>query len=228
MEHFLPVAASTFAGPMDRLMTLIMVITGVWFIAAEAVLFYLIFKYRRRPGRPASYVAGSTRGQMAWVLLPCVAILGFDFWIEGASAPVWDMIKLHRPPHEMVVRIDGRQWAWETTNPGPDGKLDTPDDITATNELHVPVNEVVQFELRSKDVLHSLWIPELRLKQDIVPGRTILGWFEATRPGQYGILCAQLCGVAHGLMHGTLYVDTPEGYRQYLASQAKNGGTPTP
>ncbi len=220
MAHWLPVAASTFAPEVDRLILFITVIVGVWFVAAEAVLFYLIFRYRRRKGRGAEYVAGSSRAQMAWVLVPCVAILCFDLAIDSASGRVWDFVKQTHPRAELTIRVQARQWAWIMTHPGPDGVLDTADDIVTLNEIHVPANAVVQFELKSMDTLHSLWVPEFRLKQDAVPGRTFRGWFQATRPGQYPVLCAQLCGTAHGLMKGMVLVDPPGDYQSWLAGQA--------
>jgi cytochrome c oxidase subunit 2 len=220
MFQWLPQAASTYAKDIDGLMWLITAIVGVWFLIAEAVLFFLIFKYRKRDGRPASYVTGDKRRQIAWILIPCAAILACDLIIDGASAHVWERMKQTEPPAQLTVRIDGQQWAWICTHPGPDGKLDTPDDVIKMNELHVPVNQVVRFELRSKDTLHSLWIPELRLKQDAVPGRTIYGWFEATKTGSYGVLCAELCGAAHGMMRGTLTVDDPEPYRAWVTADA--------
>lgn len=220
MAYWLPVAASTFARPIDHLILFITLVVGVWFVVAEAVLFYLIFKYRRRKDRGAAYVAGSSRKQMAWVLVPCAAILCFDLAIDSASGRVWDFVKQTHPRAELTIRVQGRQWAWIMTHPGPDGVLDTADDIVALNEIHVPANAVVQFELKSADTLHSLWVPEFRLKQDAVPGRTFRGWFQATRPGQYPVLCAQLCGTAHGLMKGMIVVNSPDDYQNWLAAQA--------
>ncbi len=220
MAYWLPIAASTFAPQIDRLILFITVVVGVWFVAAEAVLFYLIFKYRRRKGRGAEYVAGSKRAQMAWVLVPCVAILCFDLAIDSASGRVWDFVKQTHPRADLTIRVQARQWAWIMTHPGSDGLLDTADDIVSLNEIHVPANAVIRFELKSNDTLHSLWIPEFRLKQDAVPGRTIQGWFEATRPGQYPVLCAQLCGTAHALMKGMVFVNSPADYQSWLTAQA--------
>ena len=218
MPDWLPIAASTYADDIDGLILLITVIVGIWFVIAEAVLFYLIFRYRRRKDRKPEYVDGSRRKQVAWILVPCVAILACDLVIDAASARVWDTMKQTNPKPDMTVRVDGRQWAWDLTNPGPDRVLDTADDVKLMNELHVPAGEVVRFELRSLDTLHSLWVPELRLKQDAVPGRTFQGWFEATKPGEYGILCAELCGVAHGVMKGKLIVHESGDYQAWLRS----------
>jgi len=216
VSDWLPIPASTYAGSIDNLIWVITAIVGVWFLLAEGILFWFIFRYRRRAGQPAGYVRGDRKSQTAWILIPCVAILGFDLYIDASSARVWEEMKQSQPPHELLIRIEGRQWSWTMTHPGPDGRLDTPDDIVAPNEVHVPQGSVVRFELRSADTLHSLWVPELRLKQDAVPGRTFTGWFEATRPGSYGVLCAELCGAAHGMMRGTMIVHGPEEYRAWL------------
>jgi cytochrome c oxidase subunit 2 len=147
-------------------------------------------------------------------------ILGFDLVIDAQSSRVWDHIKLNQPPREQLLRIQGEQWTWRFAYPGPDGQLDTPDDVASVGEVHVPLDQVVHFELTAKDVLHSLWIPELRLKQDAVPGRTIRGWFRATRAGRYEVICAEICGVGHTTMKGTLQVEPPEDFTRWLQSQS--------
>ncbi len=216
MFDWLPIPASTYAGSIDGLIGLITAIVGVWFLVAEGVLIWFIFRYRRKANPTAAYVHGDRKRQVAWILVPCVAILGFDLFIDASSARVWEEMKQSKPPHQLAIRIEGRQWSWTMTHPGADGVLDTADDIVAMNEIHVPIGAVVRFELRSADTLHSLWIPELRLKQDAVPGRSFSGWFEATKPGTYGVLCAELCGVAHGMMRGTMIVHDPVSYRAWL------------
>lgn len=222
--HLMPIAASSYAGDIDRVMWLIAVIVGVWFIAAEAILLGFAIRYRRRKGVRAAYVPGKGIRQTAWILIPCVAILACDFAIDAFGAKAWGEIKEQIPPVQLALGIQGRQWAWTFTHPGKDGKLGTADDIVVPNEIHVPVGENVAFTLTSADCLHSFWVPELRLKQDAVPGRRIQGWFRPTRPGAYGVLCAELCGVAHGLMRGTLYVDTEADYEKWLAAQTAPGG----
>lgn len=219
MDFWLPQAASTYARDIDGLIWMITAIVGVWFLVAEAVLVFLIVKYRKRAGNEPAYVAGDKRRQIAWILVPCAAILVCDLLIDGASAHVWEKMKETAPAPGLTIRIQGQQWAWVFTHPGPDGALDTPDDIVKLNEVHVPVHTVVRFALQSNDVLHSLWVPQLRLKQDVVPGRTIYGWFEGTKSGTYPVLCAQLCGTAHGIMRGTLTVDEPDAYRSWLAAE---------
>ncbi len=215
----LPVAASSYAADIDRVMWVITLIVGVWFVAAEAIRLWFTLRYRKKEGVRAAYVPGRGFRQTGWILIPCVAILLCDFAIDAFGERVWVAIKEKMPPAELALGIEGRQWAWTFTHPGPDGTLGTPDDIVQNDDIHVPVGVNVAFTLGAADCLHSLWIPELRLKQDAVPGRKFQGWFRATRPGSYGVLCAELCGVAHGLMRGTLHVDTQEQYDRWLASK---------
>ncbi len=219
MAGWLPEAASSYAGEIDWLIIFITVVVGIWFLVAEGILIYAALRYRRKEGRRAAYLPARTLRAMAVILVPCAIILGFDLVIDGVAAPVWDRIKQTLPPYDHLVRITGVQWAWRFTLPGPDGELDTNDDVEVVNDLHVPLNDVVQFELTSSDVLHSLWIPELRLKQDAVPGRTIRGWFKPTREGTYEVICAEICGFGHTMMKGALVVEGREAYHQWLQSK---------
>jgi len=100
--------------------------------------------------------------------------------------------------------------------PGPDGQFNTEDDLQLENDLHIPVGKVVRVILKSKDVIHSFFLPHLRLKQDCVPGREIVAWFEATKPGRYEIPCAELCGFGHSGMKGFLTVHSAEDYEAWV------------
>jgi cytochrome c oxidase subunit 2 len=91
------------------------------------------------------------------------------------------------------------------------------------NDFHVPVNKVVRIELTSKDVIHSFFVPWIRLKQDAVPGRIIHVWFDATKKGEYEIPCAELCGFGHSGMKGTLYVQSEEDFQHWLNAKYAEG-----
>ena len=223
MHGLLPPEASTFAGDIDGVMRLITYVVGAWLVLTGAVLLYLVVRYRRRPGRRAAHVTGSSRRAMAIVLVPAALVLVCDVGIEASGAHVWWKVKEHLPTPAQTVKIDARQFVWKFTMPGPDGRLGTPDDVKALNRLDVPEGEVIAFDLTSEDVIHSFFVPALRLKQDAVPGRTIKGWFEATRPGHYVIECAQLCGVGHGIMRGTLVVHDPASWKTWLAAHTPGG-----
>jgi cytochrome c oxidase subunit 2 len=135
------------------------------------------------------------------------------------SEPIWGKIKQEVPPTNIQVRVTAKQFNWEFLYPGPDGKFDTGDDLLLDNELHVPVNRVVQVFLTSKDVIHSFFLPHLRMKQDTLPGRVIQGWFEATKTGVYEIPCAELCGFGHSGMLGHLTVHSGGDYEKWVKEQ---------
>jgi cytochrome c oxidase subunit 2 len=210
-------AGSSYAGEIDGLFWLVTALVGFWFLVAQGVFFYLLFRFRRKPGVKAQNLSGNNWGQLKWVFLPLFLIIGCDFWIDVATARVWENIKEDMPAADETVRVIGQQWAWTFVLPGPDGKLDTADDIRTIDELHLEVGKTYHYELTSKDVLHSFSVPIFRLKQDAVPGRTIMGWFKPTLAGTSDIQCVEICGVAHAFMAARIYVETPEAHRAWLA-----------
>jgi cytochrome c oxidase subunit 2 len=219
MLSWFPQNISTFGGDIDAVFSLIYYIVGFWFLLTEAVLLYFLVRYRRRRGHAATYSRGDTWSELAWVLIPVAIVLALDLGIDAAGGPVWAKIKEQRPSGGVEVLVTGKQFNWNFTYPGPDGQFDTADDVTIENELHVPVKQNVQLTLRAKDVIHSFFIPNVRLKQDVLPGRTIKGWFNATKPGQYEIACAELCGFGHYNMRGFLIVHEAGDYQQWLKKQ---------
>ncbi|HXG04118.1 MAG TPA: cytochrome c oxidase subunit II [Candidatus Binatia bacterium] len=217
--RWLPENVSTYGGDIDAIIASIWSVTVAWFFLTFGVLGVFLWLYRRRPGRRAGYVPGESLRQAAWILVPVAVVLGLDLWIDFRGAPVWARVKLDQPPTDLVVEVQARQFNWDVVYPGPDGTFGTADDRQLLNEIHVPVGKPVRLVLKSRDVIHSLFSPHLRLKQDIVPGRTVSVWFEATRPGIYELPCAELCGFGHSGMKGWLHVHTPEAYRQWLKQQ---------
>jgi cytochrome c oxidase subunit 2 len=217
--RWLPENVSTYGADIDAVFGLIYYLTVIWFFITFGALGWFLVRYRRREGRRAAYVRGERLGEVAWLLVPVAVVLVLDFWIDFKGAPVWARVKIEQPPAELTVRVTGKQFNWEVVYPGPDGRFDTADDRTFDNEIHVPVGKPVRLELRSKDVIHSFFLPNLRLKQDVVPGRVIDAWFEATKTGKYELPCAMLCGFGHSGMKGYLFVETPEAFAQWLAEQ---------
>lgn len=216
MLNWLPENVSTFGSDIDSLFYLIYYITGIAFLLTEGALLLFLFLYRRRDGRRATYVTGNPLGELGWLLAPCFVVLVLDLWIDERSAGVWHTVKVQRPPADVQVQMTGKQFNWEVVYPGPDGQFGTGDDLQLENDLHVPVGKVVEVTLQSRDVIHSFFLPHLRLKQDAVPGRKIPAWFVATKPGRYEIPCAELCGFGHSGMKGWLTVHTPEEYQQWV------------
>ncbi|MEB3299027.1 MAG: cytochrome C oxidase subunit II [Candidatus Sericytochromatia bacterium] len=219
-------ALSSYAGDIDHLILLIAALVGFWFFAALFAFFVLLFKYRARPGHKASYLATHEHQLETWIAWPHWLVIACDLVIIVVAVKVWHMVKQVAPPPDTTVRIIAQQWSWTFRHPGPDNKLDTADDIVTIDRLHVPVNKVVHFQLRSKDVLHDFAVPVFRLKQDAVPGRTITGWFKPTRAGAWDIQCAEICGIGHGLMPARLFVETPEQHAAFLDAGAKSAQLP--
>ena len=207
---------ATYGGEIDRVFYLIFWIGLFWFVLSEGLILYFIFRYRRKDGRRASFIPGEKWKQVAWILIPAAVVLMLDLAIDFAGARAYERIKGDLPPEDVAVRVTGKQFNWEFTYPGPDGAFDTEDDLSLDNELHVPVDSVVLLALVSEDVIHSFFVPVLRLKQDIVPGREIPAWFEATKTGTYEIACAELCGYGHYTMRGLLNVHGPAEYAQWV------------
>lgn len=217
--NFLPKSVSTYGQQFDSLLGYITVVTLVLFFIAQFILLYMFIKYRKKPGAKAAYLDGVSWSQLKWIILPLILVVILDVTIDIRNVKLWNRVKVDVPEKEYHVRITGQQFAWVFTYPGADGILDTSDDFKVMNELHVPINKNVVFELDAKDVLHSFWVPTLRLKQDAVPGRNITGWFNATEVGEYEIACAEICGAGHSNMRSTLYVHTEEDLKVWLEKQ---------
>ncbi|MBI3078290.1 MAG: cytochrome c oxidase subunit II [Deltaproteobacteria bacterium] len=215
MLNWLPENVSTYGKDIDSLFYLIYYITGGTFLLVSVAMVVFLVLYRRREGRRATYTHGNTTLEIIWTIVPALILVVLAFM----SQATWGNIKGHLPPSDVEVQVTAKQFNWEVLYPGPDGKLGTADDLQLENELHVPVNKVVRVILKSKDVIHSFFLPNLRLKQDTVPGREIRAWFEATKPGRYEIPCAELCGFGHSGMRGWLIVHPPGEYERWVKEQ---------
>jgi cytochrome c oxidase subunit 2 len=162
----LPEQASTYANEIDSMFHLIMWITGVIFVIVEALLFFFLWKYRHREGREVHYTHGNNRLEVIWTIVPALICV----MLALLSRRLWEDIKERMPADALQVEVVGEQFAWNIRYQGADGKFSTPDDIVTLNQLHFPVGKPVVVTLMSKDVIHSFFLPEFRVKQDAVPG----------------------------------------------------------
>jgi cytochrome c oxidase subunit 2 len=213
MLRWLPEDVSTYGGEIDSLFYLIYYITAATFIIVTVLMIVFLIMYREREGRRATYTHGNTTLEIVWTIVPAVILIVLSFM----SVNTWAKVKREPPATDFEIRVSAKQFNWEIFYPGQDGKLGTGDDVKFDNDLHVPVNKVVRVHLTASDVIHSFFIPNLRFKQDAVPGRTVLGWFEATKPGKYELPCAELCGFGHSGMKGWLFVHTADDYAKWAA-----------
>jgi cytochrome c oxidase subunit 2 len=221
LTHFIE-NASSFGQDIDSLFSLITYLAGFWFILAELVLFYFIFRFRRKKETPAQYITGEKKSEMKWIKIPHHLILVCDVAIVIGAIFVWVKVKQDSPPIDEEIRVIGQQWAWSFVQPGPDGLLDTEDDISTVDKLHIKVDTTYRFHLESVDVMHSFSVPVFRLKQDAVPGRTITGWFKATKEGEFDIQCAEMCGIGHGVMAGRIFIESEEKHKEWMTASASN------
>ncbi|NOT33373.1 MAG: cytochrome C oxidase subunit II [Candidatus Eisenbacteria bacterium] len=220
MEPFFIKSLSSFSADIDNLILLVTVLAGFWFVLAEVLFFWLIFRFRARAGVRAQYVTGKEKHLKRWIDIPHIFILICDVVIIVAAVQVWVRVKQTLPPADETVRVIGQQWVWTFVHPGADKVLDTADDIAISDELHVVANQTYHFQLESRDVLHSFFVPVFRLKQDAIPGRTIVGWFKPTAAGAHDILCAEMCGIGHGIMGARIVIETPEEHAAWVEAHS--------
>lgn len=199
MWHWFPENASTFT-QIDSLFMMILWITGIVFVLVEIALIFFAVKYRHRPGRRARYVHGNSRLEAIWtgatfLIVLFIAALSIGPWMDMRNPA-------HFPPSGLDLLVTAKQFEWNVTYPGADGQLGTADDFTDRNQLHIPVGRPIHVTLAAEDVIHSFFLPHMRVKQDAVPGMTIPIWFEATQAGEYMLGCAELCGLGHYRMRG--------------------------
>jgi cytochrome c oxidase subunit II len=217
MNWLLDPSFSTYGADIDRLYYIILVITGIVFVVTEGLLIWFLIRYRRRDGQKAEYSHGSVKAEVIWTAVPFVIVLGLALMSKG----LWDQVKdsTHFPDDAYEVLVTARQFEWISTYAGADGEFGTADDFTLTNRVQVPVNRPVLIHLEAEDVIHSFFVPDFRVKQDAVPGMRMAVWFEVTEPGEYTLGCAELCGIGHYRMRGTIDVLPQAEFQAWEAEQ---------
>ena len=201
---WLPQDVSEHGRTIDGLFMFILWLTGIVFLVTEVVLFYFVWKYdARRNAQPVEFSHGSHALEVVWTILPAVTLL----FIAIYQMDAWAAAKMRPPEIAPHCEVTGRQFNWDFRYPGPDGELHTGDDVVRTDgNLYLPVGEPVLLRINSADVLHSFFLPNLRLKQDVVPGMTQQMWFTAKETGSFDIVCAELCGWGHYKMKGRIHL----------------------
>jgi cytochrome c oxidase subunit 2 len=197
-----PTGASTHALPVDLIYIFLVVLSVVMTLAIFAVIAVFGVRYRRRPGVEAHAIEGSLILEIAWSIIPMGIFLAVFGW--GA------VIYFHQrtPPQDSTeIYVVGKQWMW---------KIEHVEGQREINELHVPVDRDIKLIMTSQDVIHSFFIPEFRVKQDVLPGRYTTLWFKATMPGTYHLFCTQYCGTEHSGMIGQVVVMNPVDYQNWM------------
>jgi cytochrome c oxidase subunit II len=224
-KWWFPEAISAHAPALDRQFMITIIIVGVAFTAAQLGLGWMVWKYRETgDGSRALYTEGSNKLEVLWTVVTAVIFIGLA--VMGQS--VWASLRLHDAPvGSYQVEVVAQQFSWNFHYPGKDNLfgrtdpalieepgnfigLDPADpnslDDSVVSALAIPLNRPVELTLRSKDVIHSFWVPPLRFKQDLVPGMAIKVHFTATKVGKYELACAELCGQLHFKMKSYMLV----------------------
>lgn len=206
-----PPTASAYASQVNFLFGSLLII-GV--LTAGLVIFLLAFfanKYRHGSKAVRHEPTKKTwRWEVGWTTASLLIFVGLAMW--GANLYVH---LYNPPPNALQIFVVGKQWMWKAQHPGGQREI---------NELHVPVGRDVRLVMASQDVIHSFFIPALRVKHDVVPGRYETLWFRADKPGRYHLFCAEYCGTDHARMGGWIIVMAPRQYAEWLTN---NGGQPT-
>ncbi|MEE8104407.1 MAG: cytochrome c oxidase subunit II [Planctomycetota bacterium] len=223
LPPLLPKAISTYAEDMDFLFWVIFWLTGFFFVLTEGLLIYFCIRFRAKDGGKAEHTHGNHKLELIWTFIPGVIL----FFLAIFQLGLWGDIKVvskmpaEDDPNVQHIQVFAKQFEWYFRYPGADGEFGTKDDLTTLAELRVPVNKKVRIQMRTRDVLHSFFLPNARLKQDLLPGHTVPQWFEITETGKYDLMCAELCGAGHTRMSGSLIVLSQEDFDAWAKEAAE-------
>jgi len=208
-SFWLPPPDSTTSGAVDPLFYFLLWLSVFFFVLIAVLMVLFVVRYRHRPGHePGESAKHNTALEITWSGIPLVLVIGiFYFGFTG-------YMEMRLPPREAYeIRVVAQKWTWIFKYPNG----------TVSEELHVPVSQAVRLVMESKDVIHSLAIPDFRVKMDVVPGRYTKTWFQAEPEavGQHLLLCTEYCGTGHSDMAATVVVHEPGGFEKWLADADK-------
>ena len=201
---WMPPQGSTAAPGVDRLFYFIFWISAFFFALIVVLAVIFVIRYRKRPGReaPAEVPTHNTPLEVAWTVIPLALVFvifyfGFKIFLDVVTPP----------KNAYEIQVTAQRWKWTFTYPT--GHVD--------ENLHVPVDTPVVLVMTSEDVIHSFFVPDFRLKRDVVPGRYNKMWFRATQAGSHDLFCAEYCGTSHSTMIAQVIVHAPGEYEKWLA-----------
>jgi cytochrome c oxidase subunit 2 len=198
--------ASTAAPKIDTLLDVMIVLSSFVFSLVMVMLFYALWKFRAKPGDESDGepIHGNTRLEVAWTVIPTIIVLfgaGYSWIVLN------DIEERHGDP--MKVDVFSQQYAWSFGYP-------RYHNAWSQGDLHVPLNQQIEFKMHSQDVIHSFWVPEWRIKKDNVPGITTTAVVTPDRLGTYQLICTELCGFGHAAMRAKVVVEPPDKFREWV------------
>jgi cytochrome c oxidase subunit II len=216
--HWFPVQASTQAKETDTLYHVLVIASIPIFVLVATVILYCVWKFRMKPGeelKDGPPIHGNTRLEVLWTAMPALILMGL---VSYSFVVLHNNEKKPAGP-EIQINVTGQQFAWSYEYP----PAVTGGAPLRSNQLYVPDNESVYFNIRSVDVIHAFWVPAFRLQIDAVPGITTHWRATPDRLGSYPVVCNLLCGVGHSLMRSTIHVVRPAAFQAWLKSQPGAG-----
>jgi cytochrome c oxidase subunit 2 len=209
------------AGPVaakeEGLFWFILVVATIVFVGVEGLLIWSIVRYRERPNSPMpKQTHGNNTIELIWTVVPSI------FLFAVLIGTIYTMFSLNQPAGRALnIQVVGHQWWWEFDYENAN--------ITTADELVVPTGTIVHLDLKSDNVIHSFWVPQLTGKTDVVPGHNNTKWFQADTPGTYRGECTEFCGLQHANMEFSVRALTPNAYATWLTAQqqaAQNASNP--
>ncbi|MCX7717475.1 MAG: cytochrome c oxidase subunit II [Candidatus Sumerlaeaceae bacterium] len=201
---FFPDQASTMAGPVDAFFFYLVGVSVFFTVLIFTLVAVFAVKYRRRPGNEqGAHIEGSKLLEITWTVIPLGLVAIMFFW--GAKL-YYDQERA--PANALDVLVTGKKWMW---------KFQHSNGRREINTLHIPARTPIKLTMGSEDVIHNVFVPAFRVKQDVVPGRLTTVWFEATKTGSFHLFCNQYCGKDHSRMVGKVIVMEPNEFQAWLA-----------
>jgi cytochrome c oxidase subunit 2 len=207
-----PTSAAGSADKIDTLYDVLLIASVPIFVLVMTVAIYSVWRFRARPGdtRDGAPIHGNTRLEVIWVTVPFMLVTGLAIygWITLNDIEA-------KEPNELLVNVTGQQFTWT---------FEYPKEHVKSADLVLPVDRPVHFRIHTKDVIHSFWVPQFRLKSDAPPGLTTQIRVTPNRVGNYEVVCAELCGIGHATMRNPVHVVPKARFTAWLAKQKGGGG----
>ncbi|WP_456405559.1 cytochrome c oxidase subunit II [Caldithrix abyssi] len=212
MNWLLPKGTSTVAAEVDALLQFIIVVSIILFIIVVGGTALFVVLYRKKKQEPVDFtkdLSHNTKLEIIWTVIPLILVTIVFFW--GFKS----YMKIRLAPGDAIeIKVTAQKWFWQ---------FDYPDGVSNTNELVVPAGVPVKLVMSSQDVIHSFFVPNFRVKMDVLPNRYTVAWFEATENGVYDLFCAEYCGTGHSKMLGKVRVVSEPEYAAWLEENSSFG-----
>ncbi len=225
----LPPEATQEAVMVDKLFRATLVIATGIFLFVQATILYSVVAFRQQPGDTSDGppIHGNVNLEIFWTAVPAALVLWVSVYsydvsnktAAGGSAGLGCSVdcpmivqKVSNPTgKELYINVLAQQYGWTFTYPGLGG--------SEVGEMHIPAGQEVVVSMQAKDVIHGFWVPDFRLKQDVIPGRVTRLRFTGTKIGEYALVCSELCGGYHGVMRSQVIIDSPSKFNQWVKTE---------